>query len=158
MGRKKAPAAAVRAREVEVARLSARRLPQTLIAQTLAISERQVRYDLQHFRERIEEAAGAHKMIAEVYDELFRAGWQDHDKAPDGDVQRAAFLRVLLNIADRMAALSGVDLKNRLPGAEGDTYVLGEATFDQRRLEVSDELAGKIAAARDGDGHSPRDR
>ena len=158
MGRKKAPAAAVRAREVEVARLSARRLPQTLIAQTLAISERQVRYDLQHFRERIEEAAGANKAIAEVYEELFRVGWQDHDKASEGDPKapRAAFLRVLLNIADRMAALSGIDLKNRLPGAEGDTYVLGEATFDQRRLEVSDELAHKIAAARDGEGAGGR--
>ncbi len=56
-------------------------------------------------------------------------------------------------IADRMAALSGIDLKNRLPGAEGDSYVLGDATFDQRRLEVSDELAAKIAASRtDGDG------
>ena len=52
-----------------------------------------------------------------------------------------------------MAALSGIDLKNRLPGAEGDSYVLGDATFDQRRLEVSDELAAKIAASRtDGDG------
>ena len=53
--------------------------------------------------------------------------------------------------ASRMALKVGA-------GAEGDTYVLGDATFDNRRLEVSDELAGKIAAARDGDGHSPRDR
>ncbi len=153
MAGKRAPAAAVRAREVEVARLTARKVPQVLIASTLSITDRQVRYDLQHFRQRIEEAAGAHKAIAEVYEELFRVGWQDHDAAPAGHdkAPRAAFLRVLLDIADRMAALSGIDLKNRLPGAEGDTWVLGDATFDQRRLEVTDEFAHKIAAACDGD-------
>lgn len=30
--------------------------------------------------------------------------------------------------------------------------VLGDPTFDQRRLEISDDLANKIAAARDGEG------
>ena len=125
-----------------------------LIASALSITDRQVRYDLQHFRQRIEEAAGAHKAIADVYEELFRVGWQDHDAAPVGHdkAPRAIFLRVLLDIADRMAALSGIDLKNRLPGAEGATWVLGDASFDQRRLEVSPELAGKIAAARDSEG------
>ncbi len=34
--------------------------------------------------------------------------------------------------------------------------VLGDPTFDQRRLEVSDELAHKIAAARDGEGAGGR--
>ena len=129
-----------------------------LIATTLSITDRQVRYDLQHFRQRIEEAAGAHKAIADVYDELFRVGWQDHDAAPAGHdkAPRAAFLRVLLDIADRMAALSGIDLKNRLPGAECDTYVLGDATFDQRRLEVSHELAAKIAESGEGGGAGRR--
>ena len=34
--------------------------------------------------------------------------------------------------------------------------VLGNPTFDQRRLEVSDDLANKIAAARDGEGAGGR--
>ena len=156
MGGQRIPEVAVRAREVEVACLTARQVPQTLIASTHSISERRVRYDLQHFRERVSEAAGAHKVINEVYEELFRVGWQDHDKVPEGDDKRAAFLRVLLDIADRMAALSGIDLKNLVPTAGGDTYVLGDATFDQRRLEVSPELRAKLDAAA-GDGRHPGD-
>jgi hypothetical protein len=168
------PDVAVRAREVEVARLTARKVPQAMIVSTLGISERQVRYDLANFRKRIAEAAGANKMLMEVYEELFRTAWQDHDKVPetgvktitttskDGTTQvsqtvrpstaRAAYLRVMVEIADRLAALSGIDLKNLVPAAGGDTYVLGDATFDQRRLEVSDELANKIRRA--GDGHN----
>ena len=37
-----------------------------------------------------------------------------------------------------------------------NVQVLGNPTFDQRRLEVSDDLANKIAAARDGDGAGGR--
>lgn len=37
-----------------------------------------------------------------------------------------------------------------------NVQVLGDATFDQRRLEVSPEFRAKLDAA-DGDGHSPGD-
>ncbi len=160
MGGKRIPDVALRAREVEVARLTARKVPQALIASTLAISERQVRYDLVSFREQIAAAGSAHKVISEIYEELFRVGWQDHDKAPENDAKgaraRASLLRVLVEIADRMAALSGIDLKDMVPTGGGDTYVLGDATFDQRRLEVSPDFARKVAASRDGaDGNGP---
>ncbi len=36
----------------------------------------------------------------------------------------------------------------------GSVHVLGDVTFDQRRLEVSPELADKVRRASAGDGHS----
>ena len=98
----------VRVRELETVRLRARGLPTPLIAKQTGVTERQVRRDLQRYREH--EGEGLAPAILEVFEELFRVAWQDHDQAKK-DADKVAALKALTDIADRLAFLAGINFR-----------------------------------------------
>jgi DNA-binding CsgD family transcriptional regulator len=109
MRRKSTSNAALHVREVEAARFLARGFTVVQIAQITGVSERQVYRDVANLRERMADFGHTYTVL-EMIQEPLRAAWADHDAEKDGRA-RAAHMRNIIEIVDRVAKLMGIELR-----------------------------------------------